>query len=258
MTTGPADVAKVLKLGEGFYVRQEVDNIAWMDMGGWAIVVDALEQPHLAGEVFDAIASTVGDVPVRYVLNTHTHYDHVALNEAFERRFGAEIINQQATPLAGDGRWFAGPRRRAQMLAVPDCHTAEDCIVWAPDDKVLFVGDIFGWGLIPLISVLCDETAELLVKTYARLIEFDALVVVPGHGPMATTGDLRRWVEYFHWLLEGVAAACAAGGSDEDICAEMPPPDDMKSWWRFVQWKHADSVKKVIRGVRHSRVTRTS
>jgi len=256
MTTDSADVAKVLKLGDGFYVRQEVDNMAWMDLGGWAIVVDALEKAHLEEEVFDAIASTIGDVPVRYVLNTHTHYDHVALNGAFQRRCGAEIVNQRVAPLGPEGRWIEGPEGRVGMLPSPGCHTDEDCIVWVPREKVLFVGDIFGWGLIPLTSPLSDETVGGLLETYGRLIEFDAAVVVGGHGPLATTNELRRWVEYFRWLLQAVMQGCAGHKNDAQIRREMPPPDDMKSWWRFVQWKHRDCLDKVIGAVRSGRVTR--
>jgi len=244
-----ADTPKIITVGEGFYVRQEVDNIAWMDLGAAALVVDALEQARLEEEVFDAIARTLGDKPVRYVLNTHTHYDHTALNDAFRRRCGAEVVNQSTTPIGPDGRWFEGPRRRAWMLPAPGCHTAEDCIVWVPDDRALFVGDIFGWGLIPC-GGLDDQTAGLLVDTYDRLIDFDAATVIPGHGPLCTTAELKRWVEYFRWLIRGVAAAVAAGDKDKQIRRALPPPQDMADWWRFTEWKHEDSVDKVLSAVR--------
>ncbi len=250
MAADPADVAKIIDVADGFHVRQEVDNTAWISLGDTAIVVDALERPELEDEVFDAIASTLGDTPVRYVLNTHTHYDHVALNPAFERRRGSEIVNARTTAIPPEGRWFEGSRRRAQMLHVPGCHTAEDCVVWVPEDRVLFVGDIFGWGLIPLMSRLDAETAQHLLDTHARLIDFDATTVVPGHGPLCSTAELRRWVDYFHWLREQVSAAITAGKDDLEIMAEVGPPEDMRSWWRFLQWKHEDSLSKVVGAVR--------
>lgn len=249
MTTDPTDTPQILKVAEGLYVRQEVDNIGWIDMGEYAIVVDALEQPHLEKEVFAAIVETLGDKPVRYVLNTHTHYDHVALNAAFKRRWGAEIVNQRTSEIPAEGRIFAGSRQ-VQMLHMPGCHTREDCCVWCPDDKVLFVGDIFGWGLIPLTRTLRAESAKVLEDTYARLIALDASTVVPGHGPLCTTAELRRWVEYFHWLGAEIAAACQAGKKDRQIIAEISPPEDMTGWWRLEQWKHKDSVTKMLRAVR--------
>ena len=250
MATDPAETAKIVTVADGFYVRQAIDNTAWIDMGDYAIVVDALEQPELEEEVFAAIASTLGDKTVRYVLNTHTHYDHVALNAAFQRRMGAEIINQQTTPIGSEGRWFEGSRRRALMLGMPGCHTDEDCVVWLADDKVLFTGDIFGWGLIPLCVNLRAESAKLLLDTYNRLIEFEADVVVPGHGPVCTTAELRRWVEYFQWLGQQVRQACDAGKSDRWIKRQIAAPEDMRTWWRLLEWKHEDSLNKVIKAVR--------
>ena len=254
MTTDPAETPEIIKVSEGFYVRVAVDNIAWIDMGDHAIAVDALEQPHLKREVFDAIETTLGDKPVKYVLNTHTHYDHTALNAAFQRRFGSEIVNQRTCPLPDEGRWFEGTRK-VQIFPTPGCHTSEDCCVWSPDDSALFVGDIFGWGLIPLSSALNDRTARLLEDTYGRLIEFAASTVVPGHGPLCSTDELVRWVEYFRWVRQQVAQSIQEGKSDRGIISETAPPDDMTGWWRFVQWKHEDSLSKVVRAVRSGSLT---
>jgi len=243
------DAPKLITVADGFHVRQEVDNMGWIDLGDCVLVVDALEQGRLEGEVFEAISSTMADKPVRYVLNTHTHYDHTALNAAFEKRCGAEIVNQRDNPVPPDGRWFEGPRRRVQMLPMPGAHTPEDCIVLIPDDNAVFVGDIFGWGLIPLIAPLRDDTAALVLDIYRRLIDVDAAVVIPGHGPLCTTEELKRWAGYFGWLTRQTSDACAAGKAEAEIRHLLPPPDDMGTWWRFLDWKHEDSVEKVIKAV---------
>lgn len=255
MSTDPADVAKIIKLADGFYVRQEVDNMGWIDLGEFAVVVDALEQGHLEQEVLVAIAQTLPGRKVKYVLNTHTHYDHMALNAAFVRRYGAEVVNQSTSRIPSEGRWFEGPRRRLLMLPMPDCHTDEDCVVWAPGEKVLFVGDIFGWGLIPLSGPLDAESAALLVETYTRLIDFGADVVVPGHGPLCSTAELKRWVEYFRWLIAETVRLVRDGSKDGQIERELAAPADMRQWWRFLQWKHADSLAKVVRAVRRGQLT---
>ncbi|MFB3892743.1 MAG: MBL fold metallo-hydrolase [Phycisphaerae bacterium] len=248
--TDPAEAPKIIEVADGFFVRQEIDNIAWIDLGEYAVAVDALEQARLEKEVFAAIRSSLGGKPVKYVLNTHTHYDHVALNGAFARQFASEIINQDTTPLPAEGRWFEGTRRRVLMLPMPGCHTDEDCIVWVEPDKALFVGDIFGWGLIPLTVNLRAESEKLLMDTYQRLIDFGASTVIPGHGPLCTTAELRRWVTYYRWLVERASALSRAGKSDAQITSELAPPEDMRTWWRFLKWKHDDSVAKVLKSVR--------
>ena len=248
--TEPGDVPKIVTVADGFHVRQEIDNIAWIDMGDFAIVIDTLEHKTKEADVFDAIASTMGQVPIRYVINTHTHYDHVALNAAFQRRCSAEIVNQHTAPIGPEGRWFEGTARRALMLPMGGCHTAEDCIIHLPDDNALFVGDLFGWGLIPLMTALRRDSAQRLVATYERLIGYDAAVVIPGHGPLCTTAELRRWVEYFAWLGAEAARACAEGLTNAQIAELIAPPPDMHTWWRFVLWKHEDSLAKVLDATR--------
>ena len=245
-----AETPKLLCPAPGIYVRQEVDNITWIDMGDHLIVVDALEVAGLEDEVMGLIASTTGGKPVRYLLNTHTHYDHVVLNEAFARR-GAQIVNQVVSPLPADGRWFDGARRRVLMLPMGGAHTEEDCIVHVPDAGVLLAGDICGWGVIPLVINLRASTARTLVATYRRLIDFNADVIIPGHGPLATTADLRRWIDYFHAIIRKAKSKVSSGLSDEQIKADLAqPPADMTHWWRLLKWKHQDTVAKVIKSVR--------
>ena len=245
--TGRSDpeTPKLIEICDGVHVRQEIDNIGWVDLGDRVLVVDALEVAALEDEVFKMIADTTGDKPVKHVLNTHTHYDHVALNEAFRTRHGAEIINQVTPGVPAEGVWFEGGGRRVQMLPMPDCHTSEDCIVWLPDDRVLFVGDIFGWGLIPWDRPLTTEKRDHLVGTYERLLAFDAQVVVPGHGPLCSNVELQRWLVYLEWATEEVRAAITTKKRKEIDANVIPPPQDMHNWWRFVQWKHSDTLKKI-------------
>jgi len=246
----PVATPTVRQVADGVCVRVAIDNMGWVDMGDSVLLVDALEQPELEDEVVSGIRAAFGDKPVRWLLNTHTHYDHTALNDAFRTRFGTEIVNQRDAPLPSEGRWFAGSGRRALMLPVPGCHTNEDCIVWLPDARVLFTGDIFGWGLIPWEGRLTVEKKELITGTYARLIEYDPECVTPGHGPLCSRSELARWLGYFGDLVERVSAGCRDGRSDDEIRGQLPPPEDMGRWWRFCQWKHDDTVAKVLRAVR--------
>jgi cyclase len=248
-----AETPKLITLGDRFRVRQEIDNIGWADLGGYAIVVDALEKPETGEAVFAALDESLGDTPVRYLLNTHTHYDHVALNDDFRRR-GAEVINLQTVDLPDDGRWFEGDARRALMLPLPGCHTATDCVVWVEPERVLFAGDLFGWGLIPLTRPLRKDTYDMLRRIYARMIDFGAETVVPGHGPLATTETLRRQLQYYEWLIEQAGKALADGRSRQQFLEATPPPEDMADWWRFAEWKHADSAAKVYGAVERGRL----
>jgi glyoxylase-like metal-dependent hydrolase (beta-lactamase superfamily II) len=250
MTTQDVETPEIIQLADNFYVRQEIDNMVWADLGGKTIVIDTLEHAEKESEVFQAIDETIGR-QIDVVINTHTHYDHVALNDAFARRHDAEIVNMDTRQIDPDGLWIQGDRRKLQILPMPGCHTETDCVIWFPDDAVLCIGDLFGWGLIPLTRNIRQAEAEHLMDVYDRLIAFGAETVVPGHGPLVDTDTLRRYVEYFHWLLDEVHARLGQGQSDSQIQQALGPPEDIRHWWRFTEWKHEDSLSKVIKSIRN-------
>lgn len=255
MTDHEAETPKVITLADDFYVRQEIDNIGWLDIGEGVLVVDALEQHSLRDEIFSLLGRTMGGKPVLRVLNTHSHYDHVALNDDFQRVFGAEIVSMQTAEIPAEGLEVGSAARPAAMIPMTGCHTQEDCIVWMSEDRVLFVGDIFGWGLIPWDRPLDAEKLDHIRTCYRRLIDYGADVVVPGHGSLCGNDELQRWLTYVDWLVDCVTAARADGLSLQQVRdGRIAPPEDMREWWRFVKWKHQDSVKKISQAVYRDRL----
>ncbi len=249
-TALPPETPKLIRLAERFHVRQEIDNMAWIDMGGWAVVVDALEHRSKRDEVFAAIGETLGDVPVRYVLNTHTHHDHVALNKAFEKQYSAEVLNMRTTDIPPDGKRLEGEKRNLLMIPMNGCHTSDDCVVWFPDDRALFTGDLFGWGLIPITGRLREATLRRLMDYYDMMIELDPTVVIPGHGPLCSKAHLQRFTQYADRLISSVNSRMQNGKSKDRILEKISVPNDMPDWWRLDQWKHHHNVETVISAMR--------
>ncbi len=241
------------KLTDGVFVRQEIDNMGWADLGGFAVVIDALEHRTKEGEVLKALSDTLGDTPVKYVLNTHTHPDHTALNEVLVEHFDAALINMRTADLSEEGASFAGERRTVRMIPMPGAHTPTDCVYWFEEDRVLFVGDLFGWGLIPTGS-LDKDSQGLILDYYRQMVDLGPDVVVPGHGPLADCSHLRRFLEYFEWMVNGAIQGFEAGKTPAEVLGELGPPRDMHGWWRFYDWKHDDARSKVIEAARNRRI----
>ncbi|MFQ6097877.1 MAG: MBL fold metallo-hydrolase [Armatimonadota bacterium] len=246
----------VREIAKHVWVREAVDNCTWALVDDFVVIVDALEESRLASEVLGAIGKTARK-PVRYLVNTHWHGDHTACNTAFAEA-GATVIAHDsagtAAKRAGDGRpdltfdatlTIRGGSRRVVLRDAAGTHTPGDIIVCFEWTRVVCVGDLFGWGLIPLTRIT-DEQTERILRIVQRVISLDPEIVVPGHGPRATTAHLRRWIEYFEWLLDEVPKLKAAGKSVREIQDALPMPDDMTDWWRF-DWKHPHNVEQVAR-----------
>jgi glyoxylase-like metal-dependent hydrolase (beta-lactamase superfamily II) len=247
---------EVSQVADGVFVRHAVDNCTWAVLDDSVLIVDALEESHLAGEVLEHIRKTTGK-PVRYLAITHWHGDHTACNRAFAEAGATVVAHESTAPekrSTGDGNaditfgtllTIRGGRRSVELHHMGGTHTPGDIALFLPWAKVLCVGDLFGWGLIPLHQIT-KESAATLMRIMQRLVDFGAAVIVPGHGPTATTAHVERFMEYFQYLLEELPARARAGKSAKQIQAEMPRPDDMLDWWRF-DWKHPHNVEQVAR-----------
>lgn len=246
---------KIRELAPGVLLRSAVDNSLWADLGDGVAVVDALEDPDLAPVIAQAVAGTTGK-KIRWVLNTHWHGDHTACNAAWAQA-GAQIIAHASVGAPSDApngrpnivfterytlQGAAG--RQVEMEWLGGTHTAEDSVVFFPWARVLHVGDLFGWGLIPLRAIN-ETTAARLREVYGRLLSYDAAVVVPGHGPTLSPAELRRFLAYFDDLLARVPALCRSGLSPAAVEQRVPPPEDMRDWWRFTDWKHGRNVARL-------------
>jgi cyclase len=228
------------------------------------MVVDSFFDPAAARALLAEIHKLTPK-PVRYVVNTHYHADHVAGDGVF-RDAGAIIIahrnvrnwirtenlhlfGDQITPalremVAG----FALPdlvtdksivvwlgSRRVDIQAAPG-HTGGDLLISVPDAKVLFCGDILWRKVSPNII---DGTVGLWIHTLAgfqRLQDPANEVFVPGHGDVATIKDVMALHDYFTDLTKWTVEARAAGLTGEALTASVLPK--MKE--RYGDWSSFD------------------
>jgi hypothetical protein len=86
-----------------------------------------------------------------------------------------------------------------------------------------------------------------LREVLGRVLQYDARVLVPGHGPVLTLDHIRRWLAYLDQLVERVPALARSGKDLTAIEAAVPPPADMADWWRFVEWKHRRNLEMVAK-----------
>lgn len=87
-------------------------------------------------------------------------------------------------------------------------HTTNDVVAWIPERKVLFTGDLVFNGGTPFV-LMGSVSGSLAVLD--RLVEFDAEVLVPGHGPPCGPDVISTVGEYLRFVQETARDATAAG-----------------------------------------------
>jgi glyoxylase-like metal-dependent hydrolase (beta-lactamase superfamily II) len=108
--------------------------------------------------------------------------------------------------------------RPVTLLEVGPAHTAGDVVVHLPDDGVVFTGDILFHGAHPI--VWAGPVANW-VAACERVLELDASVIVPGHGPLATPSAVADLRLYFQHLTAEARLCYDAGMTPLDAARDI-------------------------------------
>jgi glyoxylase-like metal-dependent hydrolase (beta-lactamase superfamily II) len=200
------------------------------------IVIDALGSVDLAEQLIEQIR-TLTPKPITHVIVTHYHADHIYGLQAF-RDIGATIIAQsqaklylnsdtaqrrlevsreqlapwvdESTQLQAADIWIDADTEMMiagwlfQILKVGPAHTPDDLAVYVPQEQALFAGDLVFRQRIPYVGT-ADSAGW--IRSLDRLIELQASVMVPGHGPYSTevTQDIAFTRDYLQFLRDQLA-----------------------------------------------------
>ena len=97
-------------------------------------------------------------------------------------------------------------------------HTTNDVVAWIPERKVLFTGDIVFNGGTPFV-LMGSVAGSMLVLD--RLMDFDAEVLVPGHGPPCRKDMIDTVGGYLRFVQETAAETWAAGIPPLDAARQL-------------------------------------
>ena len=121
----------------------------------------------------------------------------------WEKEQGRRIVAEAPhLELAPPTETFTGEREFGGATVI-DCgaaHTASDAVVWLPEDRVLFTGDLVGVG--SHLNLTRGHPPQNWLAIVDRLAAFEPEHVVPGHGTPAGAASLDAVRRYIETLLE--------------------------------------------------------
>jgi glyoxylase-like metal-dependent hydrolase (beta-lactamase superfamily II) len=146
--------------------------------------------------------------------------DQLSSRQAFMRRMGTLKILAPGMTL-DDSLSIVDGGREVQLLYLGTGHTDGDIVLYLPQEKVVFLGDIFFNDAIPNV-----EDANMLewIKTLGEALKLDAKTYVPGHGQVGVRSDVERFLNYIEDLKAMVEPAVARGDAVEQVVRDLHVP----------------------------------
>jgi glyoxylase-like metal-dependent hydrolase (beta-lactamase superfamily II) len=250
--TGRAQTGVVQTIAPDVYFHQGDHsfvycNNGWVVFNDYVLVVDA-NYPGGAKIVIPKIHA-VTPKPVRFVIDTHFHPDHSFGNQLWAEEGATPVAHVAALEelkKSGSNAWAFAAKTRpdvaASHLTLPGIvytdamifadaghrvelhwfgpgHTAGDTLVWLPQEKILFTGDLCVNGSYNYIN---DSDTAGWIKVLEAAKALGAKIVCPGHGPIGGPEIVVDQQGYLIELRRGVQALVDAKKTPAEVKAAVP------------------------------------
>ena len=251
-------VVTPLKLADGLWMLTGAGGNLLVCAGpDGALLVDTQYGP-LAARIRAVTDSLGGGRPLRFVLNTHYHGDHVSGDSAMaaagativahanvRRRMSVDRFNEtfgtttKAAPAAGlpvltfsDSLTYHLNGLEIRVLHLPPGHTDGDAVVWVPAANVMHTGDLLFNGTYPVIDVSAGGSIGGMIRSLDLLLPIvgPATKIVPGHGPLADRAALLRFRGMLLAVRDRVTKLVTEGRTLEQVMAAKPLADLDRVW----------------------------
>ncbi len=191
-------------------------------------------------------------VPVKYVINTHFHGDHVGGNAHFHDNNGATIfahhnvrvrlldnaaLSQSSLPVVTYDNGISIHMNEDKLNVMHFAgHTDGDSVVLFEEANVLHTGDLFFNGLFPYVDLDNGGNVQAYIDSVNALItQIDEQTkIIPGHGPLATKADYQAFVSMMEATYNAVKSQKAQGMTLAEVL-EIGVAEQYASYdWRFI------------------------
>jgi len=219
-------------------------------------VVDDQFAP-LSPKILAAIRSITAD-PVRFVVNTHWHFDHTGGNENMQQAGALIFAHENVRRRMSTGQFIealkrqepASPHNALPVVTFTDtlsfhlngdsivvfhvapAHTDGDAVVMFTKANVVHTGDVFVSAGFPFVDLSSGGTIDGIIAATERImVATNAQTkIIPGHGPLADRARVKAYHDMLYVLRERMGRELAARHTIEQVLASKITADYDAEW----------------------------
>jgi len=248
---------KAEKITDGLWMLTGAGGNIGVSAGPDGVFLVDDQYAPLTDKIKAAIA-TVSDKPVRFVVNTHWHGDHVGGNENLGKA-GAVLVAHEnvrkrmskeqfiklfnrtvpasaaaALPLVtfAESLSFHLNGEDIDAIHVPPAHTDGDVVVFLHKANVIHVGDLVFNGMYPVVDLSSGGSVDGMIGAADRILAAGdaATKIIPGHGPLATKADVKAFRDMLAASRDAIQPLVKAGKTLDQVKAAKPTAALDEKW----------------------------
>ena len=234
---------EIVELDTGVYARlhEGLTNSGIIIGDDSVLVIDSLRMPSFARSLMEDVRKLT-DKPVKYVIDTHSHWDHSWGNQEFPEAaiIGHENCYSEMVDVEWNEEWknkilssgdawsdeanvvtitppeityqdsmriyFGG--REIILKYLGKAHTSGDTFIHLPKERIVFTGDVAQDGGVPYLG---DSYPDEWLDTDDRMAELPVDRFVSGHGPVGDINALKTARDFIHSLVGSMKSAISDG-----------------------------------------------
>lgn len=187
------------------------------------------------------------DKPVKYLVYSHDHPDHISGGEVFDDTAVVVAHENTRRAIIAEKRPTAVPEltfsdrmtielggKTAELIWLGRSHSDNLIVMRFPEEHTLFAVDLVSVKRLPY-QTLGDSYIPDWIEVLRRMEGLDFEILVPGHGPMGTKKDVTEHRQYFEDLHAAVLAAARAGQTLEQMKQSIKL-EKYKDWSQYEAW----------------------
>ncbi len=211
----------------------------------------------LTEKIIGAI-SKISDQPLKFLINTHWHFDHTGGNENVGKGDTIIVAHDNVRKRMAAGQMmkafnFEVPPASAHALPVvtfptaltfhwngetievihfPGAHTDGDAVIFFKNANVIHTGDLFFNGIYPFIDGQSGGSLKGMILSVDKILARadDSTKIIPGHGPLGNKADLKAYRDMLQEVHKRIASLQKDGKTVEEIVAAKPTADFDAQW----------------------------